>query len=222
MRCTVASSSAVIRRDERRSHWSSVRRSGKSGRMDDIGWVGFVASACDCSATHRTTARSGGCRYSPKMSRTCGANNGSSHSWNVSSRCGWSPKSCQMRETVDGLRPHRAAIERVLKCLEPSRGASSVSRTTRSTTSSPTRRGAPGRGSSSKPSMPRARKRLRHLPTVARVEPSSSASDESLRPAALPSTIRARNAMTSLVVESRTQCSSPLRSSAVSFGIWRV
>ena len=64
--------------------------------------------------------------------------------------------------------------------------------TTRSTSSSPILRGAPGRGSSSNPSQPSSRNRRRHLPTVARVVPSSSAASRSLFPVVVSRMIRAR------------------------------
>ena len=77
------------------------------------------------------------------------------------------------------------AIERVLQCVAPAGIVSKVCTTTRSTSSSPIVRGAPGRGSSSKPSQPSRRKRRRHLPTVPRVVPSSPATSRPLLPAAV-------------------------------------
>ena len=97
-----------------------------------------------------------------------------------------------MRLTVAALSPHTLAIERVLQCVAPAGIVSKVCTTTRSTSSSPIVRGAPGRGSSSKPSQPSRRNRRRHLPTVPRVVPSSPATFRSPLPAAVSSTIFAR------------------------------
>ena len=84
-----------------------------------------------------------------------------------------------MRLTVAALIPHALAIERVLQCVASAGIVSKVCTTTRSTSSSPIVRGAPGRGSSSKPSQPARRNRRRHLPTVPRVVPSSPATSRS-------------------------------------------
>jgi hypothetical protein len=65
---------------------------------------------------------------------------------------------------------------------------------TRSTSASPTRRGAPGRGSSSKPSSRRNRKRLRHLPTVGLLKFHCRATAVLLSPLAQASAMRARGA----------------------------
>ena len=78
-----------------------------------------AAAACDptlgsddFSSTQRTNARSGGCRYSPTMSRTFSMNSGSFESLNVSLRCGCKAKARQMRLIVLRLKPgclgHRA------------------------------------------------------------------------------------------------------------------
>ena len=73
------------------------------------------------------------------------------------------------------LIPHSFTIERVLQWVASRGSDSKVLTTTRSASSSPILRGDPGRGSSSTPSQPSSRNRRRHLPTVARVVPSSSA-----------------------------------------------
>ena len=99
-----------------------------------------------------------------------------------------------MRPTVAELRPLLFAMERVLQWVAPRGIVSRVSVITRSTSSSETVRGAPGRGSSSSPSQPFSRKRRRHLPTVTRVVPSLSATAWSLSPSAQASTMRARSA----------------------------
>ena len=91
------------------------------------------------------------------MSRTFSMNSGSRDSLKVSQRCGFRPNARQMRLTVAALSPHALAIERVLQCVAPAGIVSKVCTTTRSTSSSPIVRGAPGRGSSSKPSQPSRR-----------------------------------------------------------------
>ena len=111
-------------------------------------------------------------------------NSGSRDSLKVSYRCGFKANARQMRLTVAALKPHALAIERVLQCVASRGSDSRVLTTTRSTSSSPIVRGAPGRGSSSKPSQPAPRNRRRHLPTVARVVPSWSATSRSLFPLA--------------------------------------
>src|SRR5262249_27416893 len=93
----------------------------------------------------------------------------------ASVRCGCKPKARQMRLTVLWLNPQRAAIARVLQGVASRGLASSVSVTICSTCPSLMWRGAPGRGSSSKPSRRAARNRLRHLPTVCLVSRSSCA-----------------------------------------------
>lgn len=59
-----------------------------------------------------------------------------------------------------------AASTRLLQCVAPLGAASKVSRTARSTRSSPICRGAPGRASSPKAASPPVIKRFRHIPTV--------------------------------------------------------
>ena len=86
------------------------------------------------------------------------------------------------------------AMLRVLQCVAAGGRLSSVCTMTLSTLASSIVRGAPGRGSSSSPSRPRSTKRRRHLPTVCTVTRSRAATALLLRPAAQPSTIRARNA----------------------------
>src|SRR5574340_1238961 len=62
-----------------------------------------------------TRALSGGCRYSPTISRTFSTNSGSADSLNVSVRCGCRPKARQMRCTVLRLTPLVCAMARVLQ-----------------------------------------------------------------------------------------------------------
>ena len=113
------------------------------------------------------------------------------------------------------------AIERVDQCVASVGFDSRVFTMTASTMSSVIVRGAPGRGSSSSPSGPCSRNRLRHLPTVRAVSPRSVATALLERPSAALSTMRARCASACAVLGRRTQrvsvCwSSPLSVSSVS------
>jgi hypothetical protein len=126
------------------------------------------------------------------MSRTFSMKSGSFESLNVSVRCGCRAKARQMRWTVLRLSPHAVAIDRVLQWLASEGVVSSVWVSTRSTSTSVIVRGAPGRGSSSKPSSRVARKRARHFPTVCFVSRNRRASAVCVSPAAQPSTMRAR------------------------------
>src|SRR5215469_8779750 len=67
------------------------------------------------SSTHRTTARSGGFRYKPTMSRTFSTNCGSLENLKFSTRCGCSPKARQIRTMAVCERPVFCAIIRVLQ-----------------------------------------------------------------------------------------------------------
>src|SRR5207253_550285 len=89
-------------------------------------------------------------------------------------------------------RQQRLAVARVLQCVASAGARSKVMRTTRSICASPTWRGAPGRGSSSKPASRRSRNRWRHLPTVWSVTPSLSATAVLGLPLAHSRTIRER------------------------------
>src|SRR5262245_39051398 len=157
------------------------------------------------------------------MSRTFSTNSGSGDSLNVSVRCGCSPKARQMRVTVLWLNPQRAAMPRVLQCVASRGFVSNVNRTTSSTAASPTVRGAPGRGSSSRPSTRFVMKRLRHLPTVCFVSRSSRATCVLVLAPAARSTMRARCAKACAVVGRRAHRSSVARSSSLScsFGVGR-
>jgi len=99
-----------------------------------------------------------------------------------------------MRPTLEVEMPLCRAMLRVLQCVAVGGRLSSVCTMTFSTLASSIFRGAPGRGSSSSPSRPRSTKRRRHLPKVCAVTRSRAATALLLRPAAQPSTIRARNA----------------------------
>jgi len=129
------------------------------------------------------------------MSRTLSMSNGSGDSLNVSLRWGRNPKARQMRLMVIRLSPVARASERVLQCVTPGGVVSSVVTTTCSTWSSVTVRGAPGRGSSRRPSSRSRGKRVRHLPTVAGDRRRRRATVLLFRPAAQLSTMRARRAI---------------------------
>ena len=81
-------------------------------------------------------------------------NCGSVDSLKCSLRCGLRPEARQMRPIVEGLKPEARAIDRRLQCVGPRGSDSRVRTSTRSTASSDTLRGVPGRGSSSKPAQP--------------------------------------------------------------------
>ena len=102
-------------------------------------------------------------------------NCGSFDNFQESCRCGCSPKARQIRDTAVCDKPTSAAIERVDQCVASFGAVSRVVVITRSTSASAIVRGRPGRGSSSSPSSRSVANRLRHLPTVSRVIPSSSA-----------------------------------------------
>ena len=116
------------------------------------------------------------------MSRTFSTNSGSVDSLKVSLRCGCSENAFQIRCTVDGAKPDARAIPRDVKCVRPVGSVSSVAVTTSATFWSVTVRGAPGRGSSSKPSSRFSAKRLRQVAAVTRVMPSRSAIARLLAP----------------------------------------
>ena len=185
--------------------------SASSGCVRSSAWI------CDFSSTHSTSARSGGFRYSPTMSRTFSMNSGSFDSLKVSVRCGWRPNARQMRLMALWVRPQlarhrpRAPVRRVPRVV------SSVRVITRSTSASVIVRGAPGRGSSSRPSSRCARKRERHLPHRRRDSTRArSPTCVLFFPSAHARMIRARWASAWLVFGRRAQRSSVSRSSAVS------
>jgi hypothetical protein len=107
-------------------------------------------------------------------------------------------------------------MERVLQCVASAGVASSVAVTTSATLSSPSWRGAPGRGSSTRPSRRSAAKRLRQVATVRREIPSRSAIARLVRPSAASSTIPARSASAREIFRRRERASSARRSSALS------
>ena len=102
-------------------------------------------------------------------------NKGSGDSLKLSTRCGLRPNARQIREIADWLIPVAAAMDRVDQCVASTGLDSRVRTTTCSTASSVTVRGAPGRGSSVRPSSRSRTNRARHLPTVTLLIPSNSA-----------------------------------------------
>src|SRR5262245_24169241 len=105
------------------------------------------------------------------MSRTFSTNNGSEESLKVSTPVRLQPESCQMRCTVEGEWPISFPIVRRLQCVVPFGGVPSVLRIVAAISSSPISRGAPGRGSSQRPSIRLSAKRLRDVPAVAAQTP---------------------------------------------------
>jgi hypothetical protein len=146
--------------------------------------------------------------------RTFSTNNGSVESLKVSTRCGCSENAFQMRCTVDGASPDTLAMPRELQCVRPVGSVSSVAVTTSATFSSLTVRGAPGRGSSSKPSRRCAANRLRQAATVTRVMLSRSAIAMLLVPSAVSSTISARRASARATFRRRRRAVSSARSAS--------
>ena len=113
---------------------------------------------------------------------------------NFSCRCGCRLNACQVRQTASWETPKCAASDRVDQCVACFGVLSNVVVTIRSTCSSVTVLGRPGRGSSNNPSSRRSAKRLRHLDTVGRDTRSRSAISTFETPSAAARTIRERNA----------------------------
>ena len=138
---------------------------------------------------------------------------------------GLEPERRQIREIADCDIPVAAAIDRVDQCVSsPGPRSSRVLVITSSTCSSVIFRGAPGRGSSPRPSSREARNRPRHLRTVSRDTFSSAATAVTDLPSAQASTILDRNASACDVLRrrahpSRTCRSSVLSTSGTSFGL---
>jgi hypothetical protein len=164
------------------------------GIIGITGWDRSSAWTWVFSSTHSTSARSGGFKYRPTMSRTFSTTCGSADSLTLSCRCGLSPNARQIRDTADWLIPVARAIDRVDQCVAVAGRDSNVFTITSSTRSSVTVRGAPGRGSSDNPSRRRSTNRARHLPTVAVVTENRSATTMFGSPRAQASTIRDRSA----------------------------
>src|SRR5271170_7990952 len=117
-----------------------------------------------------------------------------------------------MRCTVETDKPDAFAIERVLQCVAWDGIVSRVFVTTSAILSSPILRGAPQRGSSSRPSKRCAANRLRHVKTVIREVPISSAMAQLFRPSAARRTIAARIASACEILRRRTRASNSPRS----------
>ncbi|AGP55001.1 hypothetical protein M271_17190 [Streptomyces rapamycinicus NRRL 5491] len=130
----------------------------------------------------------------PARSRTLVTNCGSVDSFQVSTMCGLRPNARQIRETADCDMPSASAIERIDQCESPVGGAwPSILATRASTCSSVILRGGPERGRSARLSSRFAANRDRHLRTVSRETPRSSATRAFGRPYAHASTILDRN-----------------------------
>ena len=142
-------------------------------------------------------------------------NCGSGDNLNDSTRCGFSANARQMRLTADCDMPVAAASERVDQCVAFAGVSSNVLTITRSTSSSVTVRGAPGRGSSQSPSKRRSRNRVRHFATVPRVTPSRSPIAVFDPPSAHANTIRHRNANACALFSRRAHRASVSRSSSL-------
>src|ERR1041385_321139 len=153
--------------------------------------------------------------YRPTMSRTLSMKRGSFDNLNVSVRCGCSAKARQIRDMAVWLNPLRLAIPRVLQWVASLGLLSKVRVITRSTSLSPIVRGAPGRGSSSRPSPRLATKRLRHFPTIPLETFNSDATSLLLLPLAHSKTIRARCANAWALVRRRVHDSSVSCSASV-------
>jgi hypothetical protein len=108
--------------------------------------------------------------------------------------------------------PDVLAIERVLQCVASAGIVSSVLVTTSVIFSSSILRGAPQRGSSSRPSKRFLANRFRHSPTVSRETPSVAAIAQLFMPSAANRTISARIASTRAIFRRRARISNSLRS----------
>ena len=152
-------------------------------------------------------------------------NCGSVLSFQVCTKCGLRPNARQIRDTADWLMPVAAAIDLVDQCVScPGPCSSTVLAMTTSTCSSVIVRGAPGRGSSERPSSRATANRDRHLATVGRDTPKAGATSVFDPPSAHASTIRDRNASACDVLRRRAHPSSTCRSSGLrttgsSFGL---
>lgn len=141
-------------------------------------------------------------------------NSGSWESLKVSLRWGWRPIARRIRLTVLWLNPDCCADDRALQWVASRGRDSSVVVSTLSTSASLTRRGVPGRGSSSKPSNPLLRNRERHLLTVCCRTSTCRATTVLGLPSEQARMILARMASTGAVFGRRTQFSSVLRCSS--------
>src|SRR5690348_12486965 len=160
---------------------------------------------------HKTTALSGGLRYSPMTSRTLASSCGSVENLKLSARQGCSPHSRHTSAILTFDRPSSAASSRDDQCVTPSRdgGGSRVASTI--ATSSVTR-GLPGLARSSSPPIPSAAYRFFHKITVGLDAPVRRTISFVPVPSAASSTIRARWASPARIDVERTQEASTSRS----------
>ncbi|CAM5227224.1 hypothetical protein SHIRM173S_09912 [Streptomyces hirsutus] len=152
----------------RREALVGLRRSGTPGTIGSTGWDRSRAWIRDFSSMHSTRAFSGGSRQGPTTSRTLSMSNGSVDSRDVCERCGARANARQIREIADCDMPVAAAIDLVDQWVAFFGFSSGVLTMTRSTSASVIFRGAPGRGSSDRPSRPRSTKRRRQVRAVSR------------------------------------------------------
>jgi hypothetical protein len=149
------------------------------------------------------------------MSRTLSMNCGSGDSLKLSARWGLSPNARQIFDTVVWDIPAAFAIDRVDQCVASAGASCSVLTITRSTSASLTVRGAPGRGSSHRPSRRNSTNRRRHLPTVFSCTPRRPATSRLVAPPAQANTIRQRAASALALFGRRDQRCSTSRSSSL-------
>jgi hypothetical protein len=89
-------------------------------RQDRIKPIQSLNGGLFIDAEHRGVL--GGFRYRPIMSAALVSKSGSLLAMYRSSRCGFSPASCQTRCTASLLTPRAVASLRQLQCVEPSLG----------------------------------------------------------------------------------------------------
>ncbi len=168
----------------------------------------------DFSSTHNTIAFSGGFRYRPTTSRTLASSSGSVENLKVSRRHGLTPYLRQARATVASPIPKWLPSSRDDQWVTPSL-AGGGSRVAAMIAASSIVFGRPGRCSSSRPAIPWAANRSRHLITVGRVTPTNRAAPEVPAPPATASTMRARSTCPAGTVRDRVQEVSVARSSSL-------
>lgn len=194
-------------------------RAGWPGRM---GWLRSSAWVRLSSSKHSTSARSGGAMWRPTTSRTLATTSranaarfaGPVEGLNVSIRCGAKPNARHTRCTVDIDRPLAAAMPRELQRAASGGTRSRVAVITASMRASSAVRGAPGRGSSRKPSNRCSAKRRRHLLTVCLLTPRRAATSWFCAPSAQASARRARNAVACAVERRAARACNSVRSAS--------
>src|SRR4029453_2723030 len=112
---------------------------GRTGCSRSSAWIWLFSS------TLRTSARLGGERYSPTISRTFSTNRGSLESLKASERCGCKPNAVQIRRIVVCENPVAPAIDRIDQWVASVGVDRSVRSITAATCSSSIVRGRPGR-----------------------------------------------------------------------------